>query len=102
MNKREYTWYVEPMDDQTNATISGHVIEKSTIAECVAVKCVDNERRNLWRCNFDFVKLLHASKESLNLRFRIYNQADKGPIRRCPSFLFRKKKKRKAELKPVC
>ena len=98
MAKRKYTWYVEPLDDQTNSTISGHVTEKSTTAECRLVKCGDGEKRNFWRCDFGFVKLLHASKESLELKFRVYNQVDKGPIRLCPTFLF-KKKKRKAMTK---
>ncbi|KPJ55138.1 hypothetical protein AMJ47_01315 [Parcubacteria bacterium DG_72] len=100
MAKRKYTWYIEPLSDQTNLKIGAHIIRKTTIrADCVAVRCVDGRERDLWRCGFDLVSFLRDSKEDLNLNFRVYIQVDNGPIRPCPSFLYKKKKKRKLKTK---
>lgn len=94
MAKRKYTWYVEPLSDQTNSIISAHIIEESAIADCVAVECADGKRRNLWRCNFNLVSFLRDSKECLNLKFRVFNQVANGLVRLCPPFLYNKKKKK--------
>lgn len=45
MNKREYTWYVEPIGDETNAVIHDYIKEKSIDAECKSIKCADGKKQ---------------------------------------------------------
>lgn len=93
VRERKYTWYVEPLNSGTNLTISACIEESSFTVECKSVKCADGKKHNLWKCNFDFVKMLHASKNSLSLNFNVYTQEGKGPIRPSPKFLHKKRKK---------
>lgn len=97
MSKREYTWYVEPIGNKTNAVIHDYIKEKSIDAECRSIECADEKKHNLWRCDFDLIGTLHVSQKSLSLNFRVFNQQGKGLIRPCPSFLFEKKKRKKVK-----
>lgn len=80
--ERDYRWYVEPLDDDTNKVVGRKKWEDSMLE---GVRCSDGLRRNLWLCDRDLINALNKSKSSLNLRFRVYVQEGDGEIR--PSFI---------------
>jgi len=86
-----YTWYIEPLDANTNQTASEELAKENF---CRAIRCEDGKKHNLWRCDFDFALAIHKSKKSLNLNFHIFNRQGNGKIRQCPSFVFDKKRKK--------
>lgn len=91
--KREYIWFVEPLDSNTNMTIAQQLPEENF----GRVKCEDEKKHNLWRCSVDFVLFLQKSKESLDLDFRIYNkERTQGKIRNC-AFLFERRKRKRTK-----
>ena len=92
MTERKYIWYIEPLDDSTNQTVSQELPIENF---CHAIRCGDGKKHNLWRCEFSLASSMHKSKESLNLNFNIFGREGNGKIRRCPPFVFTKKKKRK-------
>ena len=74
---RNYTWYVEPLDDSTNEYLSRVLPE-----ECAHVgkECTDG-RHDLWESDRGF-QLVSSLKNSVNpLRYRIYVQEGAGEIR---------------------
>lgn len=89
MAKREYTWYVEPLDNNTNSTLSQELPESNFGRE----KCEDDKKHPLWECPLDLIRALWKSKESLNLNFRVFNKEGKQGKRRDCTFMFIKKKK---------
>ncbi len=91
MGKKEYTWYVEPLDSQTNSIFSGQLPEEDFIASMH----IDREDHKLWRCSYKQVAAFQRSKGHINLDFKVYNQRGNGKIRNC-DFLFKKKGKAKA------
>ena len=82
--KKEYTWYVEPLDSNTN----------QAIAELVDAEDFCS-KSHLWRCDIGIVLALKRSMKSLNLKFKLYNQQGKGQVREIPLFVLEGKKKRK-------
>lgn len=91
--KREYVWFVEPMDSNTNMVIAQELSEENF----GRVKCEDEKKHNLWRCSWDFVLSLQKSKRVLGLNFRSYNkQGTQGKIRNC-TLLFKKIKRKKTK-----
>ena len=78
-NKRDYSWYVEPLDAHTNEWVGKYLWEES--AGNSLVLCFDGIRRDLWRCDRDFVTKLKNSRHQLHFKFRIFVQEGRGPIR---------------------
>lgn len=93
MKKREYNWYVEPLDSQTNLVVSMQLPEEN-FGQPV---CADKRYHNLWKCSFQQARAFWKSRKNLGLSLNIYNQEGLGEIRFC-NFLFKKRKK-KANLK---
>jgi len=87
MKKREYTWYVEPLDSHTNLAVSMQLSEEN-FGQFV---CADQERHNLWRCDLLEAVAFWRSKISAGLTLNVYNQEGNGQIRLC-NFLMPKKK----------
>lgn len=83
--KIEYTWYVKPLDAQTNQTIALIVDEENFCSGSY-----------LWRCDVSIVLSLIKSIKTLGLKFKIFNQQGNGKIREIPlSILNKRKRKRK-------
>jgi hypothetical protein len=90
MNKRNYVWFIEPLDSGTNETISQELPEMNFWQSVI---CEDGRKHNLWSCDSDFVSKMRKSKRNLNLNFKIFNQRDGSQIREC-KFLYPKKRKK--------
>lgn len=85
--KRKYTWYVKPLDAQTNSAIAELAHEEHFC-----------HKTKMWKCDLDIIMALRRSRESLDLKFRIFNQEGNGQIRECPEFIFVKRRRRKKAL----
>jgi len=82
MVKRICIWYVEPLDSHTNKVISEQLSKDDF-----------NKSKNLWECPFGFVTSLYASRQDLNLKFKIWGkQGYHGKIVE-KTFLFKPKLK---------
>jgi len=90
VKERQYEWFIEPLDGNTNTTISRVLPEENFFQ---GVECRDGRKRNLWGCAGDFVSMMRMSKTSLGLRFRIFNRCDNGKIRECRFFSRKKRRK---------
>jgi len=92
MTEKEYTWYIEPLDSDTNETISQELPEQNFSHD---ITCQDGRTHNLWECSYNFAYAFFRSRKALNLRFNVYNKEGRhGQTRRC-DFLFIKRKKKK-------
>lgn len=77
-NTREYKWYVEPLNSQTNLAVSTQLPAENF---CQPV-CEDGQSHNLWQCSFQLVQSLWESKEHSGLHLKFYVQKKKRKIRR--------------------
>jgi hypothetical protein len=82
--KVKYTWYVKPLNAETNATIASMISEEDF-----------SHKTNMWECGINIILFLQRSKTSSNLKFQIFNRQGNGQIRKCPAFIFKRKKRRK-------
>ncbi len=93
MAKQTYIWYVEPLNEQTNAVIYEYLKNRDLDTNMEPATCEDGKKHNLWECSIEAVKSLYASKEDLNLRFEIWGkQGFNGKIRK-KTFLFKPSRK---------
>ncbi len=84
--KKEYFWYVQPLDSHTNEVVATQLPEKSGD--------FFNKKGNLWECSLEFVTSLCASRADFNLKFEIWGkQGHHGKITN-KTFLFNPKNKR--------
>ena len=91
MPEREYIWFIEPLNSDTNEVIAQQLAE-SNFNE--AIVCVDGKRHNLWTCSNQFAMSLVKSKESLDLHFKIWGKQGRHGKIRDKTFLFSKKWKK--------
>ena len=92
MAEKKYTWYIEPLDSNTNLSISQELPEQNFSRDII---CRDGRTHNLWECSYNFAYAFSKSRKALNLRFNVYNkEGRRDQIRRC-DFLFIKQKKKK-------
>ncbi|MSR76559.1 MAG: hypothetical protein EXS68_03130 [Candidatus Ryanbacteria bacterium] len=80
MKKPIYRWYVEGIDSHTNAAIALW-LEDDTRAQ-KGLRCEDGVRRNLWLCDYSFVRRLQLSRQDAQLDFLVFSQRGNGAIRR--------------------
>lgn len=93
MIEQIYIWYVEPLDEQTNAAVYECLKNRDLNANMEPAICEDEKKHNLWECSIETVKFLYASKEELNLKFEIWGkQGFSGKIKK-KTFLFKPKRK---------
>ncbi|MBU2545359.1 hypothetical protein KKC65_02825 [Patescibacteria group bacterium] len=84
--KREYFWYVQPLDSHTNEVVSAQLPEKSEDSF--------SKKGSLWECSIEFVTSLYASRADFNLKFEIWGkQGHQGKMTK-KTFLFKPKNKR--------
>lgn len=74
--RREYRWFVEPMDSHTNQVIAQIVCEENLHMDKL---CGDGERRNLWEMPHKIVQMLEGER---SLRFGVFVQRGGGAIRK--------------------
>lgn len=102
MTKPEYTWYIEPLDSDTNQTISRQLTESAEENFSPKIVCGDGKQRNLWRCSYEFALSFVRSKDSLELKFKVWGKTGRhGKITK-KTFLFEPKwqKRKKQKLPP--
>ena len=76
--KREYTWYIEPLDDFTNQYLSQSLPEENTHLE---KECADGKRHNLWECGHDYKYVTGLINSQQKLRFNVFAKEGNGEIR---------------------
>jgi len=92
--KRDYTWYIEPLDGFTNEMISCEIPSQNFNRE---VLCQDEQPHNLWECSYSIALAFIKSKLQFGLNFKIWSKEGlHGKIRRC-EFLFDKKKRKEKQ-----
>ena len=96
MAKKNYMWYIEPLDSHTNVIIARQLPGENFETKFVKA---DNRCHPLWSCLPWFIRDLYRSSNHLNARFRVYSQVGQGQIRDC-TFLYRKKQKEKSKRLP--
>jgi len=74
--QREYTWYVEPLDDFTNECIARELPEEDALRK---VMCSDGEERNLWRCKHSFITEVKNNHHAF--RYKIFVREGNGVVR---------------------
>ncbi|KKU65435.1 MAG: hypothetical protein UX89_C0029G0007 [Parcubacteria group bacterium GW2011_GWA2_47_16] len=71
------TWFVEPLDPQTNAAIA----EFLTVTEIHdGVVCADGESHDLWDCDYRFISRLIGAAKRFGLKFRVFRRRGQGQI----------------------
>jgi hypothetical protein len=91
-NNREYKWYIEPLNSQTNSSVSTQLPAENFCQPA----CKDGQSHNLWQCSFQLARSFWESRENSGLHLKIYIQEKNGKIRSA-DFLFRRKKKRQSK-----
>ncbi len=91
MPEREYIWFIEPLNSDTNEVIALQLEKENFNSEIV---CADKRRHNLWTCSNQFAMSLTESKESFNLHFKIWGKQGRPGKIRDKTFLFSKKWKK--------
>ena len=96
---RMITWFICHNDSHTNKVISSRIPNENMHEE----KCSDGITRDLWECDFSFIKEMRNSKIDLGLDFRVFKKEGKyGPIKPFDFNLFNsERKKKKIDLKLV-
>lgn len=92
MPKREYIWFVEPLDSDTNEVISQQPTENNFNSGIV---CADGQRHNLWTCSYQLATSLTKSKKSLDLHFKIWGKEGRCEKIRDKTFLFNRKRRKR-------
>ena len=90
MRKREYVWFIEPLDSATNEVLSREIRGERFCREAI---CEDGKKRNLWVCSWSFVSAFKKSKSALALKFKVFNCCSGGKIREFKFPYLRKRKK---------
>lgn len=91
MTEREYTWFIEPFEAQTNLAVSIQLPEENfgqRIAE-------DGRCHNFWQCSSKQAREFWNSKTALGLNLNIWVREGTGKIR-LANHLFKKKRQFKA------
>ncbi len=88
MSKREYAWFLEPLDSHTNKVFSLQI----PLDSFSKVLCGDGKIHNLWPCSPEKVSAFFRSREDLALRFKIFCREGHGKVRD-GAFLFKRKKR---------
>ena len=88
MSEREYIWFIEPLNSDTNEVIAEQLPASDFNREIV---CVDGRNHNLWKCSHQFAMSSVESKESFNLHFKIWGKQGRHGKIRDKTFLFSKK-----------
>jgi len=93
--KRQYTWFLYPLDGHTNEAISQRLGEENIQSDQL---CEDGVKRNIWQCeNYSLVAEMLRNKIQGSFKFDIYKREGKhGKIKQ---WKFSSKKKKNKKLK---
>jgi len=97
MRKRNYVWFVEPLDKETNESIAT-ALQEDAEENLLCITLADKKQHHLWRVPFDFIKYLQKSKDTSRLSFRVYNRVGNGQIRQIPFSMLIKHRKPKQKV----
>jgi len=100
MDKKRYTWYIEPLNKETNDAIYEYLSKTGLEFSAEPILCADGKKHNLWECPLNLIPLLCGNKKSLQLRFVVWGKQGRYGRVINKLFLFVPKKKyRKKEPK---
>lgn len=92
MAERNYRWFIEPGNADTNAIVARNCSEEDCYTQQV---CADGIRRNLWTCSKKVRDSLIANKIRLKLSFTVFRmELPCGKIKNV-NFIFNSKKSEK-------
>jgi hypothetical protein len=91
MKKREYKWFIEPLDAKTNQVLAEELPESNAGRHII---CADGKPHNLWGCSSGFLSSFIRNKRPLDLKFKAYARAGEGKIRECNRWYQHKKRRR--------
>jgi hypothetical protein len=78
MNEKNYDWFVWPADGHSNEVLSREIFEDATQTGIV---CADDERRNMWQCNYETAKYAWKSRHELHVDIKIFGRVGRGKNR---------------------
>lgn len=86
--KRHITWYVEPLDADTNQALASFLASINGITECSEVELKDGTKRSVYLLDsHQPITRLNASKDKFGLKYRVYCQ--EGPYAPINEWQFR-------------
>jgi len=88
MAKKQYTWFLRPLDNHTNEVICKTLGEYAEENFLRTITLSDGKRYYLWECPVQLVADFYRSQYDMGLRFIIYNRFGNSKIRRCPRFIW--------------
>lgn len=76
--KRHITWYVEPLDADTNQALASLLADTNGLAECSAIELRDGKKSPAYLLDsYQPITRLKASKDKFGFKYRVYCQ--EGP-----------------------
>ena len=78
MKNKEYTWYVEPLDANTNEAVSREISDENFQRDLLDE---DGVLRKVWECPWPFVASLQRNKVQMNLQFFVFVREGHGKMR---------------------
>jgi len=78
MKNKEYTWYVEPLDANTNGVVSREIGDENFQRD---LPDKDGVLRKVWECPWPFVASLQRNKVQMNLQFFVFVREGHGKMR---------------------
>src|ERR1035437_7588034 len=76
--QREYHWFAEPRDGNTNNVLASQHSEEDFLRD---VPDSDNVKHSVWRLNSQSMAFLRNSRSQRQLKFRLYVQEGSGLMR---------------------
>lgn len=92
--KRNYTWYVQPLDAFTNQAIVNDFLQDAEEFQ-TRVCCEDGIYRDFYQLHYDILSRIIQSRVSLGLKFNVYVQEGRGQIRNAEFLLENSRIRRK-------
>ncbi len=78
--ERTYTWYVWTDDAHTNEVIARSIADPSSFCSELELSGMESPQ-SAWKCDHMFITALRKSAKTLNLKFTVFVQDGRGPIR---------------------
>ncbi len=83
MAKRKITWFVEPLDSDTNEKMAKHLLSIGSLVEQFGMKDKEGVNHLVYQVpDYSLITRFYEDKCKLNLKFKVYyRQNTYGPIK---------------------
>lgn len=95
---RQYQWFCEPRDRNTNDVLASELSEEDFLRE---VPVGEGVKRHVWRLNAQLLRSLQNSRPHAGLKFKLYVQEGNGRLRSAHFLKDARRKKILADVAPL-